>query len=79
MSSGFLTFQIFISNDVLSPDVLTNDNNNNSTVPIVESQKIGWTAPVELRDCVAHDAHPKKSCAETIYQDELVKSGFAPR
>ena len=48
-------------------------------MPIVESQKIGWTAPVELRDCVAHDAHPKKSCAETIYQDELVKSGFAPR
>lgn len=46
--------------------------------PLTESQKIGWTAPPEFRSA-AFEKHPKKSCAETIYQDELVKSGFAPR
>jgi hypothetical protein len=41
--------------------------------------QVGWSAPLELTGALKKHYHPKKSCAETKYQDALVKTGMTYR
>mmetsp|Transcript_1374 Transcript_1374/g.2323 ORF Transcript_1374/g.2323 Transcript_1374/m.2323 type:complete len:203 (-) Transcript_1374:167-775(-) len=48
--------------------------------PVTTSMAVGWKAPPELDDrALGKSYHPKKSCAETQYQDALVKTGMTYR
>eukprot|EP00615_Pteridomonas_danica_P009318 CAMPEP_0114346798 /NCGR_PEP_ID=MMETSP0101-20121206/13361_1 /TAXON_ID=38822 ORGANISM="Pteridomonas danica, Strain PT" /NCGR_SAMPLE_ID=MMETSP0101 /ASSEMBLY_ACC=CAM_ASM_000211 /LENGTH=200 /DNA_ID=CAMNT_0001483669 /DNA_START=77 /DNA_END=679 /DNA_ORIENTATION=+ len=47
--------------------------------PVTTSMAVGWTAPPELTEVLKPEHHPKKSCAETKYQDALVKTGMTYR
>ena len=42
--------------------------------PLTSSQDFGWTA--DKVEGLSHKIHGKRSCPETIYASELVKSGI---